>query len=193
MTLSSKPTAHPSDTCSNSASAIPRYASESTTRVSRLNLCLLVIEVEFKEDRAAEACLTLSDAGKRLPEAIWRYVIGAFDFRVKNGRTELQRRPLVDWWESYIGQAYPLETKPIKKDSSLVIWFGWFRTSAGPRLLQLANILGITPHELFEQLIEELEPATTVVPAVVDANGVAKTVMGNRLRTQQGTLKHRGS
>ena len=151
------------------------------------------LEVEFKDDRAAEVCLTLLDAGERLPAALWRYVIGAFGFRVKNGRTELQRRPLVDWWESYIGQAHPLETKPIKKESSLVIWFGWFRTSVGPRLLQLANILGITPHELFEQLIEELDPATTVVPAVVDANRTAKTVMGNRLRTQQGMLKHRGS
>ncbi|MEQ9206126.1 MAG: replication initiation factor domain-containing protein [Phycisphaerales bacterium] len=133
------------------------------------------LEVEFKDDRAAEVCLTLLDAGERLPESLWRYVIGAFDFRVKNGRTELQRRPLVGWWESYIGQAHPLETKPIKNESSLAIWCNWFRSSVGSRLLQLADILELTPQELLQQLIHELEPASSVVPAVVDARKLHST------------------
>lgn len=130
------------------------------------------LEVEFKEDRAAEICLTLVNAGERLPEALWRYVIGALDFRMVNGRSELKRRPRADWWDQYVGQAHPLVTKPIKKESSFATWCGWFRTSVGPRLLQLSSILGMQPQELFEQLIYDLDPATTTVPATVEAEQI---------------------
>ncbi|MGJ8636682.1 MAG: replication initiation factor domain-containing protein [Phycisphaerales bacterium] len=131
------------------------------------------LEVEFKDDRAAEVCMTLVDAGVRLPEALWRYVIGAIDFRMVNGRTELNRRPRADWWDQYVGQGHPLETKPIKKESSFATWCGWFRTSVGPRLLQLSSILGMQPQELFEQLIHNLDPATTTVPATVEAEQIS--------------------
>jgi len=127
------------------------------------------LEVEFKDDRAAEVCMTLVDAGERLPEALWRYVIGAIDFRMVNGRTELNRRPRAEWWDQYVGQAHPLETKPIKKESGLWTWYQWFGKSVGPRLLQLAELLGMSPHQFFEQLINEIQPATSTTPATVEA------------------------
>ncbi len=126
-------------------------------------------EVEFKDDRAAEVCMDLVQSGGQLNESIWQYIIGAIDFRVINGRTELDRRPRVEWWERYIGQVIPRITRPIKRESSLATWIGWFRTSVGPRLLQLACILELTPFELIEHLIENLEPASSIVPAVVEA------------------------
>ena len=129
-------------------------------------------EVEFKQDRAAEVCMTLLDAGDRLPEALWRYVIGAVDFRIKNGRTELSRRPRAPWWDNYIGQSHPLETSPLENKSSFLSWFSWYRSTVGPRLLQLSAILGMTPYEFFDQLMDDLKPATSVVPAIVDAQSM---------------------
>lgn len=135
------------------------------------------LEVEFKEDRAAEVCLMLARSGEGLPQLLWEYVIGAFDFRIKNGRTELTRRPRTQWWGQYVKQSQPRETKPIKKESSFTTWCGWFRASVGPRLLQLSKEMGITPHEFFDDLVHQLQPATTVVPAVIEArvNQAAKS------------------
>ncbi len=132
-------------------------------------------EMEIKNARANEVCMTLISAGDQLPEALWRYVIGAVDFRVANGRSELARRPQAKWWARYIGQATPLDTPPVPKESSFETWCFWFRTSAGSRLLQIAQILGIPPQEFFEQLVEGLEPAKSIVPATVEARVLAQT------------------
>ncbi|MDF1810183.1 MAG: replication initiation factor domain-containing protein, partial [Phycisphaerales bacterium] len=135
-------------------------------------------EMEIKNARANEVCMTLVSAGDRLPEALWRYVIGAVDFRIANGRSELARRPQAKWWARYIGQATPLDTPPIPKESSLYSWCSWFRSSPGRRLLQLAQIFGIPPQELLLQLIEGLEPAKTIVPATVEAELISRHTQG---------------
>ncbi|MBO6512645.1 MAG: replication initiation factor domain-containing protein [Phycisphaerales bacterium] len=126
-------------------------------------------EVEFKDDKAPEVCMALVRAGDELPDLIWRYVIGAVDFRIKNGRSELDRRPRSGWWDEYVGHAVPILNKPIRKESGFESWCNHFRVTAGARLIQLSNILGMTPQQFFSQLIEGLEPSTTVVPATVDA------------------------
>ncbi len=126
-------------------------------------------EVELKEDRATTVMMAFLDAGDQWVDELWARMIGAVDFRVNNGRTELHRRPRVAWWGSLIGRATPKPTKPMPKESSFDHWCDWFRTAAGKRLLQLANTLGLSPNDFFEYLIANLEPATTLVPAVVDA------------------------
>ena len=70
-----------------------------------------------------------------------------------------------------------MRIKPVPKESSLEQWCEWYRKAAGRRMLQLADILGLTPHELFAQLIEGLEPATSLVPAAVDAFMRQKTAV----------------
>ncbi len=134
------------------------------------------LEVEFKDDRAAEVCMALVDSGERLPELLWRYVIGALDFRIVNSRTELNRRPQADWWDQYVGQAHPLETKPINKVSGLETWCNWYRKSVGPRHLQIAGLLGKSPEQFFQELNEDLEPATSTTPATVEAAAIGKGV-----------------
>lgn len=131
-------------------------------------------EVEIKHDRANEVCLALVIAGDEFNTRLWEYVIGSVDFRICNGRSERNRRPRASWWADYIGQSTPMRIKPVPKESSLDQWCEWFRTAAGRRLLQLAEILGQTPHELFAQLIEGLEPAKTTVPATVEARELSR-------------------
>jgi DNA relaxase NicK len=126
------------------------------------------LEVEFKVDRANEVCITLSEAGDRMNEALWRYVIGAVDFREVNGRSELARRPRVEWWSDYIGSSVPLNCPPCPKESGFDTWWEWARTSFAARLLQISQILGVSPESIFAALIENLEPAKTESPATID-------------------------
>ena len=126
-------------------------------------------EVEIKGDRAHEACMSLVLAFDKFNEQLWELVIGSVDFRECNGRSELKRRPRSSWWSEYIGQSTPKRIKPVPKESSLDQWCEWFRRAAGRRLLQLAHTLGVTPQEFFRQLMVDLQPAESIVPAIVDA------------------------
>lgn len=126
-------------------------------------------EVEIKGSRAPSVCMSLLKAGEEFSSQLWAYVIGSVDFREKNGRSELNRRPSASWWAQYVGQSLPVRTKPIPMESNFLSWCRWFRKSAGRRLLQLADALGMPPEELFDYLIRELAPSQTVVPAVVEA------------------------
>jgi DNA relaxase NicK len=131
-------------------------------------------EVEIKRDRANEVCMNLVAEGDEYNKLLWKYVIGSIDFRICNGRSERKRRPLVSWWANYIGQIAPKRIKPVPRESSLELWVEWFRTAAGRRVLQLAEIMDITPHELFGQLIDGLKPAKSIVPATVEARALAQ-------------------
>lgn len=126
------------------------------------------LEVEFKNDRAHVVCISLAQAGEQLCDQLWRYVIGALDFRVVNGRTELNRRPRALWWSQYVGQSHPLETIPIRKNSSFATWCDWFQSAVAPRLIQFANILEVEPHELFRDIIVDICAADTITPAVLE-------------------------
>jgi len=132
-------------------------------------------EVEIKHDRANEVCMALVVAGDEYNKLLWEYVIGSVDFRECNGRSERTRRPRSSWWAEYIGQSKPKRIKPVPKESSLDQWCEWFRTAAARRLLQLSAVLDIAPHDLFAHLIKGLEPARTVVPAVVEAAEIVQT------------------
>lgn len=126
------------------------------------------LEVEFKDDRANEVCMALNNAGDKLQELLWGYVIGAVEFRIVNGRSELARRPFVEWWERYVGQSSPIPCHPCPKPSSFDTWWEWARTSFGARFLQFAKILEVSPESLLIALIEGLEPACTESPATID-------------------------
>jgi len=126
------------------------------------------LEVEFKDDRSNQVCMALADAGDKLHELIWGYVIGAVEFRIVNGRSERARRPLVKWWERYIGQSTPIPCPPCPKPSSFDTWWEWARTSFAARFLQFAQILDVSPESLMFALVEDLSPAHTDSPATVD-------------------------
>jgi hypothetical protein len=126
------------------------------------------LEVEFKQDRSEEICLALVNAKDRMFEMLWRYVIGALDFRICNGRTELDRRPRSQWWEQYIRQAVPLECSPRPKNSEFLTWWFWARASFCRRFLQFSHILRVSPETLLAPLLLDLDPATSESPATVD-------------------------
>ena len=130
--------------------------------------CWERFEVEFKDDRANEVCLALGQAGESFDDKLWCYVIGALDFRVVNGRTELARRPQVGWWARYIGQSKPIRCKPHPKPSSFESWWGWARSSFAARFLQFSEIMEVSPGVLMESLIRDLEPAKTESSATID-------------------------
>ena len=144
-------------------------------------------EVEFKDDRANEVCIALIQSEERMPQTLWEYVIGSVDFREHNGRTELKRRPRVQWWDLHMSQSHPRVTKPTKKESSFTTWCSWYRTSVGPRLLQLSGILNVAPQELFEFLIQDLEPSLTEVPATKDARKQSGQIMDNLYQRFEGS------
>ena len=128
-------------------------------------------EVEFKDDRAYEVCMKLCSDGAHINEALWRYVIGAVDFRTINGRSEILRRPLVQWWAEYIGQAEPLNSPPCPKESGFDTWWNWARSSFATRFLQFSQILGVAPEALLDRLLYDLDPAHTESPATLDLRG----------------------
>jgi len=127
------------------------------------------IEVEFKDTRANEVCIDLLNHRQRLQERLWRYVIGAMDFRAVNGRGELDRRPRAAWWCKYVGGQRPERPSPSHAESGLDSWRGWFRSSVGPRLIQLARLMGQSPIEFTESLLEGVDPARTNTLATIDA------------------------
>lgn len=125
-------------------------------------------EVEFKDDRANEVCMSLVTADDQLHEKLWGYVIGAVEFRIVNGRSERARRPFVDWWKRYIGHSTPIPCPPCPKPSSFDTWWEWARTSFGARFLQFSEILDVSPESLLTALIDGLKPAHTESPATID-------------------------
>lgn len=128
------------------------------------------IEAEFKGDRANEVCIDLLTHRDELQERLGQYVIGAMDFRVVNGRSELDRRPQAEWWREYVGGRVPERPKPSRPESGLESWRDWFRSSVGPRLMQLAYLLGISPREFAEELLEGVEPAKTRTRSALEAS-----------------------
>ncbi len=126
-------------------------------------------EVEFKDDRAQSVMMALLEEGDSWPDELWSRVTGAVDFRVNNGRSELNRRPRSKWWSDLISCVTPKPTKPVPKASSFNEYCQWFRRSVGPRLLQLADYLQVSPPQLFRQLVNDLEAAESETPATIEA------------------------
>lgn len=138
------------------------------------------LEVEFKEDRAQTIVHALLKEPDRWHEVLWERVVGAIDFRIKNERSELNRRPQSQWWEELIGNTTPKPTVSVNPDTDYSMYRGWFRKSVGPRLLQLAEIFDLEPAIYLEELLQDVKPARSETPAVANARSLSKKIMGNR-------------
>ena len=132
-------------------------------------------EVEFKEDRAQTVALALMKEPDRWQEVLWERLVGAIDFRIKNGRSELNRRPQSKWWAELIGNTEPMPTPPMNQDSDYLKWRGWFRDSVGPRFLQIAAIFDLDPPLFLAELLYDIESAKSETPAVANAREIAKS------------------
>lgn len=130
-------------------------------------------EVEFKEDRAQTVALALMKEPDRWHEVLWERLVGAIDFRVKNGRSELHRRTQSKWWAELIGKTTPIPTPPMNQNSDYMKWLGWFQTTVGPRVLQFAKIFEEDPLDYLAGILVGISAARSETPAVASAREVA--------------------
>jgi hypothetical protein len=126
------------------------------------------LEIEYKDDRARTLALRLLECPDEWPRILQEAVLGSIDFRVNNGRSELDRRPRTDWWSAIVDSIHCNPIAPTPCESSFESWWEWARTSFARRFLQFADMLEIRPTELLALLIRDLPPADTQSPATVD-------------------------
>ena len=127
------------------------------------------IEAEFKGDRAIAVAHALIGDPTAAHVALQAHVLGAFDFREANGRTESARRPRVAWWQRVHGDATAVRTAVARKDSSFEKWMGWFRKAVGPRLLEIAEATNLPVGQLLEFLLDGVDPGSRGGPVVTGA------------------------
>lgn len=111
-------------------------------------------EVEWKADRAPQAARLICDAGADWPRALASLIFGAVEFRVANGRSELDRRPLTDWWVTLIRGIERVRTAPEAPDASFERWAKWFRQACGGRLLEMSEAVGVPAGSIVEWLLD---------------------------------------
>lgn len=126
------------------------------------------LEIEYKVDRARTLALRLLECPDEWPRILQEAVLGSIDFRVNNGRSELDRRPRTDWWSAIVADTHCHPIPPTPGDSGFESWWEWGRTSFAARFLQMAQILQVNPADLFRLFILDLCPSDTESPATVD-------------------------
>lgn len=115
------------------------------------------IETEFKGDKANGLAARLLSGEKLWSDVLFDYVLGAFDFKVVNGRSELVRRPRSDWWAQLIGTGPAVRIASAQQEQSFAKWHHWFRIAVGPRLIEIAQAVGMPVGALAEHLIDGVE------------------------------------
>ncbi|MFI4855559.1 MAG: replication initiation factor domain-containing protein [Phycisphaerales bacterium JB065] len=109
------------------------------------------IEAEFKGDRAPIVAQLVAEAAK--PEkVIPDLIFGTVDFRIRNGRTELARRPQATWWAELVGD-HGMRVRSECQPVALQRWREAFVNSYGRRILELAEAVGRPVGELVEFLL----------------------------------------
>ena len=118
------------------------------------------LEVEWKEDRAAQLAILLGYAGVEWPTVLRSHIFGAMDFREHNGRSELERRPRAAWWASLLAGLGTARIGVCRKNRSFERWAEALRTSYGRRLLELAATAKAPLSDVIAWLLAGLEPST---------------------------------
>ncbi|MDX9912888.1 MAG: replication initiation factor domain-containing protein [Phycisphaerales bacterium] len=119
------------------------------------------LEVEWKQHNASVVATNLVTAGDRSRWMLLEFILGAFDFREPNGRSELDRRARSDWWERIVGTVQTARPAPARKDESFEKWLAWLQRCICPRLLEFSQAAHITPEALLTRMLVGVEPSTT--------------------------------
>lgn len=115
------------------------------------------IEVEFKDAQAPVSAKLVAESSKP-EEMIPNLIFGCVDFRVRNGRSELERRPRAQWWADLVG-AHGFRVRSACENVCLQRWRDAFVNSYGRRLLEMAEAVGHPVGELVEYLLEGARPS----------------------------------
>ncbi|MCR9215619.1 MAG: replication initiation factor domain-containing protein [bacterium] len=120
------------------------------------------IECEFKEAKVAEVAQLLieSDEPEQLIPDI---VFDTFDFREHNGRSELKRRPRVEWWADIV-QDRGIRVRSAVRAKSFQRWRDAFVTSYGRTLLRLSESVDVSVPRLVGFLLAGSRPADRPIP-----------------------------
>lgn len=115
------------------------------------------IESEFKKDKAQEVARILLSQGApedQIPEL----VLGTFDFRERNGRSELARRPRVEWWNEIVADR-GIRVRLPSGASGFEKWWDAMIVSYGRPILRFADLLRVEPGRLFRLLTDGQSPS----------------------------------
>ena len=124
------------------------------------------LEIEFKKARAHTAAVMLLDSCQPWTRELAAMILSAVDFREENGRSELSRRPHVLWWETLVKSKPVIRVPGAKRNESFEAWLRWFRSAAGPRVLEMAEAAGAPLGVVMEFLLQDLLAGTAGGPIV---------------------------
>lgn len=127
------------------------------------------IETEWKGEKALTVASALVHAREDWASELVSRIVGAFDFREQNGRSELKRRPRVLWWAALLAGLHPVPTPPTDRDPELQRWVGGLRHSYGAVLVAMKEASGWSWEKLMDCFMAGLEAndASLVVPQFV--------------------------
>lgn len=111
------------------------------------------IETEWKKDRAPQVARRLLNAGDGWTTTLTGLILGSIDFRENNGRSEIERRPQIQWWADLIGSSKTARVAPIAQERSFQNWWDWWRSSVAPRLLQFQHESGASLDAILAMLM----------------------------------------
>ncbi|MEX2671221.1 MAG: replication initiation factor domain-containing protein, partial [Phycisphaeraceae bacterium] len=120
-------------------------------------------EVEFTGDCAVQVARALFEAGENVSVESWRLLIGAFEFREKNGQKR-SRRPLVEWYADLLGGVDPVQVRERRKESTLQGFRDWLDRCVKPTLEDICVHGGLQLEDVWRDLM-----ADSLLDAVPDA------------------------
>lgn len=132
------------------------------------------IETEWKEDRARCVGAMLLAAGDDWDAELAGLILGAFEFRERNGRSEVSRRPVCGWWAELTAGVRTIRAAPAAPPASFERWVEWFRGSVAPRLHELADAGRTSVADLVERFCEGVEPSRNGGPVVEEFLAIYK-------------------
>jgi hypothetical protein len=126
------------------------------------------IEAEWKGSKAPQVAEALVEAGAEWPRVLVSRIVGAFDFREKNGRSEVERRPRAEWWDRLIADLPAVRIAPQLKGEEFARWHMAFVVSYGRRLLELAVASGRPVGDVVVHLLRGFCPSDNGGPVIAE-------------------------
>lgn len=107
-------------------------------------------ETRLFDERANEAALAIVGAGPSWHPVAKGYMLGAIEFREKNGHRKRAERPMVAWWSKFCEFTRLCSTSAVKRLKTLSGKVTWFRKQVAPGLAAMADAAGMTMGTVLE-------------------------------------------
>lgn len=115
------------------------------------------MEVEFSDDCAAQAAVTLAQASK--PDRVMvGLVLGTVDFRLVTGDQHVADRPRCEWWQALIAGAALHRPVAVRAKSTAAGYIRWIKTAVVPKAATMAAATGLTLGGLLATISGPVDP-----------------------------------